>query len=102
MQRVAVIGAGTMGRTHANAYAAIPNAEVVAVCDTRLDAAEELAKSHSARAFADIEHALQEAVVDVVDICTPTPTHLEHIKAAAAAGNWLIMPTSSNNWFMLQ
>ena len=86
MQRVAIIGAGAMGRTHAKAYAAIPNAEVVAVCDTRLDAAEELAKAHSAHAFAGIEQALQEAEVDVVDICTPTPTHLEHIKAAAAAG----------------
>ena len=86
MQRVAVIGAGTMGRTHAKAYAAIPNAELVAVCDTRLDAAEELAKAHSARAFSGIEQALQEAEFDVVDICTPTPTHLEHIKAAAAAG----------------
>lgn len=86
MQRVALIGAGTMGRTHANAYAAIPDAELVAVCDARLEAAEELANAHSARAFAGIEQALQEAEVDVVDICTPTPTHVDCIKAAAAAG----------------
>ena len=86
MQRVALIGAGTMGRTHANAYAAIADAELVAVCDSRVEAAEELANAHCARAFAGIEQALNEAEVDVVDICTPTPTHLACIKAAAAAG----------------
>lgn len=86
MQRVAVIGAGTMGRTHANAYAAIADAELVAVCDARVESAEELANAHSARAFAGIEQALKEAEVDVVDICTPTPTHLDYIRIAAAAG----------------
>lgn len=85
MQRVAVIGAGKMGVVHANAYSAMPNAEVVAICDPRLEAAEELAKQCSARAFADIAQMLKEAEVDVVDICTPTPTHLEYIKAAAGA-----------------
>lgn len=86
MQKVAVIGAGKMGAMHAKAYAAMPNAELVGVCDSRLDAAEELAGTYSTRAFPAIEQALNEAEVDVVDICTPTPTHLDYIKAAAAAG----------------
>ncbi|NLN76331.1 MAG: Gfo/Idh/MocA family oxidoreductase [Armatimonadetes bacterium] len=86
MQRVAVIGAGTMGRTHASIYASLPNAEVVAICDLRLEAAQEIAETHSARAFANLEEALNEVEIDLVDICTPTPTHLDHIKTAAAAG----------------
>lgn len=86
MQRVAVIGAGKMGRTHAEAYAAIPNAELVAICDSRTDAAEELANEFSAKAVADVATLLKEFEVDAVDVCTPTPSHLDVIKAAAAAG----------------
>jgi len=86
MQRVAVIGTGTMGRVHIEAYARIPEAELVAICDTRLEAAEELAKAHSAEAFADLKSLLAEVEVDVVDICTPTSTHLDYIKQASEAG----------------
>ncbi len=85
MQRVAVIGAGTMGRTHAEAYARMPNAELVAICDSRLGAAQQLADKYSARAFADINLLLSDVDLDLVDICTPTHTHIDYIKAAAAA-----------------
>ena len=86
MHRVAVIGAGTMGRTHSGAYAEIPDAELVAVVDSRLDAAEEIASAYSARAYPTIEELLSEEDVDVIDVCTPTASHLDYIKAAAAAG----------------
>jgi len=86
MQKVAVIGAGKMGAMHAKAYAAMPNAELVAICDPRLDAAEELARTNSTRSFERIEQALREVDPTVVDICTPTPTHIDYIKTAAAAG----------------
>jgi predicted dehydrogenase len=86
MQRVAVIGAGKIGRTHAEAYAAIPNAELVAICDSRTDVAEEMAKEFSAKAVADVDQLLKEVEVDAIDVCTPTPAHLDVIKAAAAAG----------------
>jgi len=85
MQKVAVIGAGKIGAVHAKAYAAMPGADLVAICDQRLNAAEELAGAYSARAFATIEQVLKEEV-DIIDICTPTPTHVDYIKAAAAAG----------------
>lgn len=75
-----------MGRTHAEAYAALPNAELVAVCDARRESALELASSHGAQACADLAEALERFEIDVVDICTPTPTHLDYIKTAAAAG----------------
>lgn len=86
MQRVAVIGAGTMGRTHANIYASLPDSEVVAICDPRIEAAQELAESLSAGAFTKLDDAINDVGFDVVDICTPTPTHLDYIKNAAAAG----------------
>ena len=86
MQRVAVIGAGTMGRVHSEAYMQIPNAELVAVCDTNQEAAETLASKHNVKAFMSMNALLAGVELDVIDICTPTHTHLEYIKAAAAAG----------------
>jgi predicted dehydrogenase len=86
MQKVAVIGGGTMGRTHAGAYAKMPNAELVAICDIAPEAAEALAGKHSVPAFSSLDKALAEVEIDVVDVCTPTSTHLEWIKAAAAKG----------------
>lgn len=86
MQRVAVVGAGKIGRTHAEAYAAITNAELVAICDSRVEAAEELAEEFSAAPVADIEQLIKEFEVDAVDLCTPTPLHLDMIKTAASAG----------------
>lgn len=90
MQNVAIIGAGTMARVHAKAYKDMANAEVVAVCDTRLEAAEALAKQHSAQAFESIEKLLRQVEVDVVDVCTPTQTHLKYVKAAAAEGKHVV------------
>lgn len=86
MQKVAVIGAGKIGRTHAEAYAAIPNAELVAICDSRMDAAEELAGELSAKAVADLGQVLTDFDVDAIDVCTPTPSHLDMIRMAAEAG----------------
>jgi UDP-N-acetylglucosamine 3-dehydrogenase len=86
MQRVALIGAGHMGRVHAEAYAAIPNAELVAVCDVGQEAAEELAAKYSAQPFTTTKALLAGVEADVFDVCTPTNTRLEYIKAAAAAG----------------
>ena len=41
--KVAVIGCGTMGRTHANNYAKMPGVELVGVCDQNLELATKLA-----------------------------------------------------------
>lgn len=90
MQKVALIGAGTMGRTHAAAYVKMPGAQLVAVCDERAEAADAAAESYSCAAYYKIETLLAEAEADVIDVCTPTPSHLDVIKKAAAAGRNVI------------
>lgn len=86
MQRIAVIGAGTMGRVHSEAYSRIPNAELVAVCDSDVEAAKKLAGKYGAAAYADVGRLFEDGGFDIVDICTPTNTHLDYIKLAAQAG----------------
>jgi len=85
MQRVAIAGAGATGLAHAELLASIDAAELVAICDIGVVAAEECANRYGARAFSRAKEMIEEAEFDVLDICTPTSTHIELIKAAAAA-----------------
>ncbi|MCW3100661.1 MAG: putative dehydrogenase [Chthonomonadaceae bacterium] len=87
MLRVVLAGAGGMARTHAGCYAAIPNAMLVGVMDIREDAAQALAGAHSAEAFTDFDAMLTATRPDVVDVCCPTPFHVDYVcRAAERAG----------------
>lgn len=81
--RVALLGAGKLGRTHARHWAAIPDAEIVGVYDIHSDLAEGVGVGE---VFPDFDTLLQQARPDIVDICTPTPSHREYIEKAAQAG----------------
>jgi UDP-N-acetylglucosamine 3-dehydrogenase len=83
MQRVALVGAGNMGRRHAAAYAEIPNAQLVAVCDNRELAAEEFAGAHDIPAFPTVDKMVSGVQPDIIDICTPTATHAQMIRSAS-------------------
>ena len=78
--RVGMIGAGTIARAHLPAWLRL-GASVSHFSDV---GAIELAAQHGGAAFATADELL--AQVDVVDVATPTPTHLRYIQAAAAAG----------------
>ena len=69
-----------MAATHASGWAAAGDS-VSHVLGTGSSRAEALAADLGAAVAADYE-ALLEAV-DVVDICSPTDTHIDYIKAAA-------------------
>ncbi len=83
MLQVALVGAGGMARTHAGCYATIPNTVLVGVMDIRGDAAQELAGLHSAASFTDFEEMLNTLRPDIVDVCCPTPYHVEYVCRAA-------------------
>lgn len=86
MIRVAVLGTGSMGRTHAQAYATIPTASVVAVYGRNAARARELAAPLGATAYTNVQALLDEARPDVVDCCLPTPLHRRAVEAAATHG----------------
>jgi myo-inositol 2-dehydrogenase / D-chiro-inositol 1-dehydrogenase len=84
---VALLGAGRIGQEHAKNLAALPQVEVVVVCDPRIEGAEAVRPLVRAK---DVTPSPEEAVnrkdVDAVIICTPTDTHAALIEAAAETG----------------
>ena len=71
--RVAVVGVGHLGQHHARVLAALPEVELVAVADTRLDQAEAVAARNATTAVADFRSLLDR--VDAVSIAVPTAHH---------------------------
>lgn len=80
---VAVVGAGRMGRRHAENIAACPEARVSWIVDP-LPEAEAFARTLGARWAADLQ-ALSEPDVDAVAIASPSPQHAAAVEAALAA-----------------
>ncbi len=76
--RCAVIGVGYLGKFHAQKYAALPNAKLVAVVDSNRQSAEQLAAELGCRACSDLHEILED--IDAVSIVAPTTLH--HAMAA--------------------
>ncbi len=73
--RTAVIGVGYLGQFHAEKYAQLPNAELVAVVDTDGTRAGEVAAKVGTTACTDYRELLGK--VDAVSIVVPTQYHHE-------------------------
>lgn len=67
--RVAVVGAGLMGRLHAEIYQAHPDAELVAIAEPDVTRHDELRARFGVPVYADSLDALSGA--DAVSVCTP-------------------------------
>jgi myo-inositol 2-dehydrogenase/D-chiro-inositol 1-dehydrogenase len=86
--QVGVIGAGRIGKIHAeNLATRVPGAAVVAIADPVLAAAQETgARLHIPSISADYRTMLKDAKVQAVAICSSTDTHAQMIVEAAQAG----------------
>jgi len=71
--RAAVIGAGYLGRFHAQKYAALGQVDLLAVVDTNAEARERVAREVGCEAVIDYRELLGK--VDAVSVVTPTPLH---------------------------
>jgi predicted dehydrogenase len=89
--RIGLVGAGFMGGVHLNAYANIPEAEVVGVADVGSESAVAGAKLARARSYASYDELVAAEDVEVVDICLPTAFHRELALRAAAEGRHVIL-----------
>ncbi|MGH3486379.1 MAG: Gfo/Idh/MocA family protein [Actinopolymorphaceae bacterium] len=90
--RFAVIGAGVIGRTHAQTIQALgPRAELAAVADVIPERAQKLAGEVGVDALASVEEALARSDVDAVTIGTPSGLHADVAVAAIEAGKHVIV-----------
>jgi scyllo-inositol 2-dehydrogenase (NAD+) len=98
--RIGLIGAGRMGKVYASTLAfAVPEVEFVAVADRGPETlAEVQARFHVKNGFLDYHQLLERDDVNAVVIATPTGTHAEVVRMAAAAGKHIFCekPLSQN------
>ncbi len=73
--KVAVIGAGMMGKNHLKTYKSLPGVELVGVYDIFEDAAKAAAEMFGIKAFASLEEVAQN--VDAVSVVTTSVTHAD-------------------------
>jgi myo-inositol 2-dehydrogenase/D-chiro-inositol 1-dehydrogenase len=86
--RIGIIGAGRIGRVHAESIAfRLPQARVVAITDAYRASAEEVAARYEISSVPDSSAALlADPNIDAVLICSSTDTHAQLIAEAATAG----------------
>jgi predicted dehydrogenase len=83
--KTAVIGYGKVAHTHAEALAAIPESDLVAVCGRDTAKARAFAERYGVRAFTSVE-AMIGAGVEAVAVATPHPAHAAVTVPALRAG----------------
>ena len=105
MLKVGVVGLGTMGQTHLDAYSRVPEACVVAVADK--DAARLAGRGDDrgiipgqgkggydlskASRYSEGMDLIRDPDVQVVDLCLVTPLHAEYAVAALQAGKHVLI-----------
>lgn len=83
--KLALLGAGRIGKVHAKAVQATAGAQLVAVADAIADAAQAIATTYGAE-VRSVEQIAASSDVDGVIICSPTDTHADLIETFARAG----------------
>ncbi|MCY0879964.1 MAG: Gfo/Idh/MocA family oxidoreductase [Firmicutes bacterium] len=83
---VALVGAGSMGRVHADAYRHLQDAQLVAVVDSDVQRGQAFADGWGVAWYPSLRACLATKAVDVVDICTPTAFHPALALEAFSAG----------------
>ncbi len=73
--RVAVVGAGKMGRLHSRIYSEMENVELVGIADKQIDKAKQLCSQYGGHAYANAGQLLGQ--VDAVTVAVPTEHHLQ-------------------------
>lgn len=90
--RFAIIGAGVIGRTHAEAINELgPLAQLVLVADEITTKAKELAEAHGVEHCASATQVFARDDIDAVAICTPSGHHADQAIAALEAGKHVVV-----------
>ena len=89
---VGVIGAHSWAESaHLPGYAAHERVDLVAICDVQIERAQAMAKKFGAKkVYGNHKELLADRDVQMVDVCTPTHTHLQLSLDAIAAGKHVL------------
>lgn len=77
MIKLGIVGAGNIGKSHSLAISQNPDCCLVAVCDTVIERAEEIAICHQAKSFTDYKDMCASVEMDAVIINLPHFLHHE-------------------------
>jgi myo-inositol 2-dehydrogenase/D-chiro-inositol 1-dehydrogenase len=86
--QIGIIGAGRIGRVHAETLAfRLPEAQIAALTDVNREAAEAVAaRCNVSRIAESAAEIIADPQIEAVLICSPTPTHADLIVEASKAG----------------
>ena len=84
--KAAVIGAGSMGFSHARVYAELDGVELVAVADPDPAACGRVANIYRPEVYADYRELLDREKPDIASIAVPTKAHVEVACEAMSRG----------------
>lgn len=74
----ALVGCGRISKKHIDALNELPNAELIAVCDTNFERAKAVGESLNIPYYGSYDEMLTNENVDVVNILTPSGLHAQH------------------------
>ena len=91
--KLGIIGAGSMGRTHASYYAQMEDVEIAGVVGKGPERGRKLSESLHVPLVDSVAKLLKDKSVEAVDICTPSSSHREIAVAALKAGKHVFCET---------
>jgi UDP-N-acetyl-2-amino-2-deoxyglucuronate dehydrogenase len=87
---VGLVGAGWISGVHADSWASVQGAELVAVADLDAERAESFARKYRLPAwYSSVEDMLADPSIDAVDVCTPPIDHIDTGLKVLEAGRHL-------------
>jgi len=84
--RLALIGTGSIAKAYAEAMQGLDVAELVAACDTDIDAVTAFSASAQCTPYVNFDDMVSAERLDAVIICTPPATHEAIVLAAVERG----------------
>lgn len=88
--KVGIVGAGWISGVHAESWASVENARLVAIADLVPDRARSFADTYRLpHWYGSVEEMLSECDIDAVDVCTPPIDHVETGLKVLQAGKHL-------------
>lgn len=87
---IGIIGAGMVADFHAKSIQSLPNARLTGICDNGSGRAKALAEKYDCTFFPDYHAMLHSSSIDIVNIVTPSGTHMEPAIEAAENGKHVL------------